>query len=303
MGEVTSIEQRIIEAGIRWPHLEFKRKTHQEASAPCPFCFLANRDGFLIFANGGYWCRKCNTAGWINENDPHPPTQQELLEVRIRELERQTKEHETRLAALEEMARCTDHIAYHDALTDQYREYWFGEGIFDGAIEKFLLGFCSQCPTYPLSPSYTIPIINEGKLENIRHRLVAPDGAGKYRPHRAGLGASLFNADSLETKPSSVIVCEGEKKTIVLDQAGFDAVGICGQRTFKRQWLAQFTGISTVYVTLDPDAMESAHKLAMMFGSRGRVVQTPMKIDDAITRYGASSEDVEAWLRAARPVQ
>ena len=72
MGERRSIEQRIAEASRRWPWLEFKRKGADEASAPCPLCRQAVRDGFLIFSNGGYFCRKCNASGWLDEDDPKP---------------------------------------------------------------------------------------------------------------------------------------------------------------------------------------------------------------------------------------
>jgi len=201
------------------------------------------------------------------------------------------------------MARCQDHIAYHQALDDRALEHWFEQGMTPGTIDKYLLGWCMRCPMARNgSPSWTIPIINRGKLENIRHRLVQPDG-GKYRPHLSGLPISLFGADVLDRVTERVIIAEGEVKTIILNQSGFDAVGITGKRAFKREWLQRFDNLATVYVALDPDASASAHKLAAMFGGRGRVVEMPTKIDDAIVRYGASSFDIEGFLRMARPVQ
>ncbi|MFH1633757.1 MAG: hypothetical protein ABIG63_07055, partial [Chloroflexota bacterium] len=259
MGHETSIEQRITEAGNRWPHLQFKRKTRQEAGSACPFCSLADRDGFLIFTNGGYWCRKCSATGWIDENDPRPPTQQELLEARVRELERRQREQERRLTALEEMARCQDHLRYHQALTDQALDYWYSEGMTQTTIDEYTLGYCTQCPTYRESPSYTIPVTGYGgELINIRHRLVNPNGTGKYRPHRAGLGSALFNASVLRDPLPRVIVTEGEKKAIIAQQSGFDTVGICGQRNFKTEWLGWFAPVQSIYIALDPDAKESA---------------------------------------------
>ena len=201
------------------------------------------------------------------------------------------------------MARCKDHIRYHEALTEQAREYWWDEGITDESIEKYLLGWCPRCPTYPDSPSYTIPVTHGGTLQNIRHRLQHPNGGGKYRPHRSGLGNSLFNSDLLNEPRASIIITEGEKKAIVATQSGFDAVGICGHRSFKREWLDWFNGIQVVYIALDPDATESAFRLGALFEGRARVARLPAKLDDMIVRYGANSDDIDAYLETARPVR
>jgi len=301
MGLATDIERRMVEAGNRWG-LEFKRKNRNEASASaCPFCNLVDHDGFLIFSDGGYWCRQCGKRGWLDEGSAEPLTREKLLELRIQALERKQREHERRLSALEQMAKCTDHLRYHESLTDQALAYWLDEGMTEESIERYLLGYCQNCPTYPESASYTIPVINGGKLENIRHRLKKPDGGGKYRPHMAGLGNSLFNADLLEGA-QRIVVTEGEKKSIILTQHGFPAVGICGKRAFKREWLERFAPLEVVYVALDPDATESAKRLAGMFEGRGRVVDLPCKPDDMIVKYGASSDDMESFLRLSRPI-
>lgn len=301
MGETVSIEQRMTEAERRWG-IWLKRKDAHEASGPCPICHQADHDGFLIFADGGYYCRKCGATGWIDENNPHVPSREELLEIRVRELERKQAEQDQRLAALERMHRCTDHLAYHQQMGERQRDYWYSEGIYDHAIAKFLLGYCPRCPTdRDGRPSYTIPIMSRGQLENIRHRLIGADNGDKYRPHMAGLPIQLFNSDVLDAKPERVLLVEGEKKTIVLDQSGFSAVGICGKRSFMREWLPKFAGIRDVIVVLDPDAAKSADALAGMLGPRARVAQLPVKIDDAIVKYGAQLADIEQFLALARP--
>ena len=302
MGEQLSIEHRIMQAEHRWPGLQFKRKDRHEASAPCPFCPLADDDGFLIFDDGGYWCRQCGVQGWIDDDKPRTLTKEEQLERRLKEIERRQQEHEERLTRLEKMARCTDHLRYHNALTEEALEYWFGEGVIEQSIEKYLLGWCARCPTdRQHRASYTIPIVNHGRLENIRHRLAGTD-SDKYRPHMAGLGLQLFNADFLDDELREIIIVEGEKKSIILSQSGFPNVGITGKRAFRREWLQRFDNLATVYVALDPDASASAHKLAALFGGRGRVVEMPCKVDDAIVKYGASSFNVESFLGMARPV-
>ena len=117
------------------------------------------------------------------------------------------------------------------------------------------------------------------------------------------MGNSLYLADLLDEPRNSIVVTEGEKKAIVATQSGFDAVGICGKRSFKREWLEWFDGIEVVYIALDPDATESAFRLGGLFDGRARVVRLPAKLDDMITRYGATSTDIEAYLRTARPVR
>lgn len=280
----------------------------------CPFCGDGAKgdksDRFRIFLNGSprYWCRQCNETGFVDalERDTRTPEEKRLLKIEAeqRRLSHQVAEQARRLTALEQMARCTDHLRYHQSLTDETLDYWFSEGMAQETIDTYLLGYCSSCPTWRDSASYTIPVIGyDGELVNIRHRLLSLDAnGGKYRPHRAGLGLSLFNALVLKQGLSRVIVTEGEKKVLVAQQSGFDAVGICGQHNFKREWMAWFDSIPQVFVALDPNATESAERLAQMFGERARVVDLPAKLDDMIVKYGAGQRDVEGFLRVARRV-
>jgi hypothetical protein len=284
-------------------NLRLKKAGRNEWAGPCPWC--GGDDRFHVWERGNYWCRPgpghCGAEGWVDKlAGKAGPTPEQLLEWRVARLEQKQREQEERLTRLEQMAQCQDHLQYHEGLTDEAMEYWLREGMTEESIERYLLGYCQRCPTYPRSPSYTIPIVNGGKLQNIRHRLERPNKGGKYRPHMAGLGIQLFNADLLAEQQASVLVVEGEKKSIILTQAGFDAVGITGKRSFKREWLERFANIPTVYVGLDPDATESAERLAGFFGGRGRVVDFPCKPDDMITRFGAGARDIEACLRWAR---
>ena len=99
-----------------------------------------------------------------------------------------------------------------------------------------------------------------------------------------------------------ILIVEGEKKSIVLAQAGFPNVGITGKRAFKKSWIPWFANVREIVIALDPDATESAYKLAGMLGERARVAVTPVKIDDAIVRYGAGADDIRGMLRWARQV-
>ena len=211
------------------------------------------------------------------------------------------EEQEKRLSALERMHQCTDHVTYHKLMDADDRAYWKSQGIYEEAVNKYLLGVCYNCPTdIKHRPSYTIPVINGGKLVNIRHRLVGADNGDKYRPHMSGLGSTLFNADFVYKEDrASIIIAEGEKKSIVLDQWGFPAVGVMGKTGFPDTWAVRFADFGIVYVCLDPDATDEARRVAGLFGSRGRIVQLVCKADDFFVNGGRPQEFSEA-LRLAR---
>ena len=285
--------------------LQFKRVSSDEFSSSCPWC--GGEDRFRVWTTGNYWCRPgpghCGRKGWVDELDGTAKlTKDALLELRLQQLERAQKETERRVSALERMAHCQDHRIYHAALNDEAREWWYAEGINDDSIERYQLGYCPRCPTDKSGrSSYTIPIINDGQLLNIRHRLKT-NGGDKYRPHMAGLGTQLFNADFLHGAKDTIIV-EGSKKSIVLDQQGLGSVAIMGKRAFKKEWLAWFGNLTTIYVILDPDAKESALRLASIFDGKGKVVNLPVKPDDFFTLYGGTVDEFADFLKLAKPVR
>lgn len=284
--------------------ITLKKVGRDEYAGPCPWC--GGDDRFHVWGLGNYWCRPgpghCGAEGWVDKlAGKTKPTKEQRLEWRVARLEARQQEHERRLTLLEQMAQSTDHLQYHEGLTDEAMGYWLTEGITEQSIGQYLLGYCPRCPTFPASDSYTIPVVNGGKLENIRHRLCKPNG-GKYRPHMAGLGTQLFNADLLDEARQRVLVVEGAKKAIVMTQSGFPAVGVMGKRSFRREWLDRFAKVQVVYIALDPDAKESAERLAGLFNGRARVVDFPVKPDDCIVRYGAGADDIEGFLRWARPI-
>jgi hypothetical protein len=300
---VDTIEAAITQAERRWPALRFRRKNYHEASSACPFGCGADEDGFLIFDDMGFWCRTCGTSGRIAKRDPnHRLTPDELNEIRLRRVERMAEENARRITALERMAQSQDHITYHKMLDASDRQYWHSQGITDAAIDKYLLGICYNCPTdREHRPSYTIPVINGGKLVNIRHRIIGASNGNKYRPHRAGLGTTLMNADLVYSDTPRLMIVEGAKKSIVVTERGFPAVGTMGKCGFKPNWAQRFERFKEVIVALDPDAQEQAEKLARLFGSRGRVLTLPLKPDDFFTRGGTALE-FRQFMRYARRV-
>lgn len=284
-----------------------------EWAGPCPWC--GGDDRFHVWDNGYFICRAspshCSRKGWLDELEE---TKRRLsaLELEVlaikREQERNRREHEDyerRLSTLELMHQCKEHIHYHEQMDECDRGWWNEQGINDAMIDKYMLGVCYGCPTdHERRLSYTIPVINGGKLWNIRYRLIGGTPGDKYRPHMANLPVTVFNGDFVyKEDKSSIMICEGEKKSIVLDQYGFQAVGIMGKSGFKKPWAVKFAPFSEVMICLDPDATDRAHEMATWFGDRARVVRLPVKPDDFFTLHGGSEHDFEWFLRLARKRQ
>jgi len=291
--------------------IQLKKVGRDEYAGPCPWC--GGEDRFHVWERGNYWCRPgpghCGKEGWVDTLDGNEltPEQRRLLalEAKQREMERRQEEHDRRLSALERMAKCTDHLSYHRALDWQAIDYWHREGMTNATIDTHKLGYCARCPTdRDGRASYTIPVYGRdgSTLINIRHRLVMGPSGDKYRPHLAGLGAQLFNSRYTATPGEFIIITEGEKKSLVLEQEGLPNVAIMGKRSFNKEWLKWMEPFATVYVALDPDAQESARRLAALFSGRGRVVRLPCKVDDMVVRYGATGNDVMDFMRLGYPV-
>jgi len=308
MDEILTLDQAITAAHNRWgSRVEFKKKNYKEAYSRCPWC--GGHDRFLIFAKGNYWCRPgdghCGKSGWILENQNSNLTPEELQRLAIQndiaELKRKTEEHEKRITALEKMAQSQAHIFYHKALSEKAIEYWHKEGITDKSIDRWLLGYCDSVPLYPSLDSVTIPVINLGKLKNIRHRTFNNDI--RYLPHMKDLGMTLFNADALfKEDKSMVILYEGEKKSIVAAQNGFEGPALLGSNAFKDEWVPYFQQFDTVYICLDSDAIETAVGIGEKIGN-ARIVELPGegKVDD-LFNWGMTKRDFCDFLRKARRV-
>lgn len=300
MGEIRPINERMDQAETRWRGITLKR-TGNEAYGPCPRC--GGTDRFRVFEDGGFWCRQCNDSGWLDDDQDRKLTERELTEIRLRSLEYQRAEHDKRLTLLEVMHASGDHVRYWHNLQARVEaiEYWCNEGMELQTIDDYQLGYCARCPTDMAGrASHTIPVMAFGKLWNIRHRLIGGDQGDKYRPHVAGLPAMLFNADYLTHDGDSLLIVEGEKKSMVAAQTGFPNVGMMGKSGFKPEWARKFARFKTVYVALDPDATDEAATIAALFKGRGRVVSLPEKLDDLVTRYGATQADIEAFMKRAR---
>lgn len=192
------------------------------------------------------------------------------------------------------------HLRYHKNLDATARDWWHAEGITDAGIARFFLGCCEYHPAWR-QPTYTIPVIEDGQLLNVRHRLSAPPKPGdKYRPECAGIPASLFNADILTPDRGGVVIVAGEKKAIVLWQYGIPAISsTAGCGTWRAEWTTRLQFCQKVYLAYDPGESAAAWKVAAEIGERAFVLALPDKPDDFILAQGEPA--FRQYLRQAEP--
>jgi len=305
MNETATITRQLIEA---LPN--YKKKTKEEYSSVCPFC-NAGEDRFLFWPEkGNYWCRVCNAKGFVSDAPGIQLDPEALAEWRRAEEERKAAEVATALEKIERLNQRNNAARYHQQLTPAAREWWHTKGLNDVSIASWQLGYTTNCPTAPGEAAYTIPIYYQSKLYNIRHRLADANGGNKYRPEVAGLPAAMFNADVLTDDSgfvSEVVLVEGEIKAMVLQQNGFEAVGIPGAQTFKAKWLHHFRGCGKrVYVALDPGAEEQAERIWQELGEAGvsaKLCTFPVKPDDFFVLYGGTQLDFYTYMILAQEYQ
>lgn len=247
-----------------------------EVHGSCPQC--GGKDRLIIWSSGRSWCRQCRySKSWKNGATGDRWTEEKRAKAR---------------AAARAMHQETIWMDYHKRALDlpKARDLWLSYGLETDALMRWGLGYADKCPTYPSSPSLTIPVFGQGSLLDIRHRLIKTSpNSGKYRSHVPGLAltVNLFNRDALRV-PKCLVV-EGEIKSIVLEQHGIAACGIYGMGGYGELLkIAKQTELSVV-VALDPDAEDQAWDLCSKLSALGSEVWIAffmLKPDDFILRYG-----------------
>jgi hypothetical protein len=292
-----------------------------EWCGPCPFCVpgkVTGVDRLRVWVGegqegiGSYWCRQCERKGFVDKllgGAPLTDHERRLrrLEAEAERVRRKEREIEQRLSALERLNRRDDHKQYYRALDENDRAWWHSQGIVDATIDAHELGVCYGCPMdYPdHRPSYTIPVYASDRttLLNIRHRLIGPVDGDRYRPHMKDLpGKALFNAHYAVTE-NEILVLEGSKKALCIEQYGYPATGVFGMHGFDLSWLKRFKA-RRLMLCPDPDAMRQWSTLGHDIAKEGftvHVAEFPVKPDDLFID-GGTAADFERYLRWARRI-
>jgi hypothetical protein len=87
----------------------------------------------------------------------------------------------------------------------------------------------------------------------------------------AGTGTRLFNTDAV-WENREITIAEGEMDALVLEQAGFPAMGAPGAQSWQDEWDGYLTNVKRVWLVYDrdPAGERGAAKLVERFGSKVR---------------------------------
>lgn len=303
----------------------------------CPIHKSENKNGFALYEDRGKWFWRCysgecgggDVIDYIQKmNNCDFTTACRILggettgnrediaraaEDRLnRQILRLQQEVNISNALLDELKKNKPWTKYYSNLQNDQsiRSLWNKRGIPDVFQDIWQLGYC---PSFPVStangkwntPTLTIPVFGEDSQPlTIRHRLLNPPTPNdKYRPERPGLHSHPYLADpehgySLDR----ILVVEGEIKSMVtyltIDDPALQVIGIPGKNNFRN--IEDKLAGHNVIVLFDPDAtiqaLEAARKV------NGRIVNLPMKVDDAINDGILNKSSLKRLLADARRV-
>jgi len=180
---------------------------------------------------------------------------------------------------------------WHSALmSDDAAQQWLRErrGITPETLEKYEIGLKE-------GKLYTIPVRDaEGNLLNVRYYNPRPQGESPKMFSEYGYGSppQLYPIASLNEKPDTVLIAEGEWDTLLALQHGFSAVTkTSGATTWRSEWNGWFEG-KTVYLIpdRDDDGIKGAHKIgrALKRIADVRLIELPY---DLVAKHGKDLTD------------
>ena len=312
-------------------------KNSDEWRGACPIHKSENKNGFALYQDKGKWYWRCysgecgggdvidyiqkmNNCDFstacrilggetVNNREEIARAAEDRANKAILQMEQDFAKYKL---VLDELKQTQAWLKYYNNLQSDLniRTLWSKRGIPDVFQDIWQLGYC---PSFTVStqsgkwntPTLTIPIFGEGNEPlTIRHRLLNPPTPNdKYRPEKPGLHSHPFIADPENGyKIDNVLVVEGEIKSMVtyltIDDPNLQVIGIPGKNNF-RNIESKLVG-HNVIILFDPDAtiqaFEAARKVA------GRVVNLPMKVDDAINDGILNKHSLKRLLADARKV-
>jgi len=249
----------------------------------------------------------CRRLGMDMEPDRLAELQKERLELKRIEEEKQAKI----LSRLrQDIIETQSWIKYHENMSEKFRALWRKKGVPDSWQNYFYLGACesfrymsSVDDKQHESPSLTIPVFDRKRDPlTIRHRLLnSVDPADKYRPERSGLGAHPYITDTdIWLDFDRALVVEGEIKAMVtyltVDLPGLQVIGVPGKKIWRE--LAEMSKGRDLWVCFDPDAQDQSREFSKITGAK--IIDLPIKIDDAIVDGTLSKSSILSLMRRAR---
>ena len=278
-------------------------------------CFTKNCGGgdvldYVIARDNVDFKRACEILGGQVATPEEIKTATEERRIRAEAYEK--KKRDEYQHALDELKQARAWEKYYQNLetNDNARQLWRNRGIPDEWQNIWQLGYCPEFTYYTddgkhSSASLTIPIFtNDYQPVNIRHRILNPFKPNdKYRPDMPGLKSLPFVADNDRKDHECVLVVEGEIKAMVtyiyLDSVKWQVYGIAGKEQYRE--LAEKLKGRKVWLLFDPDALDQAKAAAGIIGD-GRIINVPMKIDDALNGGYLNTGKLRHLLKNARGI-
>jgi len=294
----------------KWP---FKRAGNNEIHGPCFFCNEDQSSRGRLYINvdpsgdppGLFTCFLCDERGALNKLRKHfgDPVLKEDSQIensyRVSQVLQSAAEHYYESLAENEFAY--DYLKDERGLTFETIEshklgysdgkslipLLFKQGftkeevIASGMMDQYGREFLAGCIAIPYLSFGKVLQIRGRKLDNSKNKYLTPTG------HKA----KLFNADRVATS-TEVVVAAGEFDAMVLEQYGFDAVGVPGELSWQDGWNDYLSSASRVYVCLDADetGARGAEKISISIGARAKIVKMPPDDDDG------TKNDPTEWL-------
>ena len=193
-------------------------------------------------------------------------------------------------------------LRYHENLAPRLRRYLNERGICDEMIDEHLLGWNGQRITIPITD-------RDGAVAFFKFAKDPMDARGSPKMLcTPGAQAELYGWERVLAQPEQLIICEGEFDRLVLESHGAPAVtSTAGAATFRQEWSAYFTAISSIYICFDNDdaGRYGAERVARMI-PHARLVQLPDDVGDGgditdfFVRLGRSANDFRQLLVVAQ---
>ncbi|HEY5990577.1 MAG TPA: hypothetical protein VIV12_29920 [Streptosporangiaceae bacterium] len=281
---------------------------------PCPRCGGHRR--LLIFTDNPFpkWhcrCDGCGLRAWADQLAPalsQPVSEALRAEWDARNRRERESRERYRREKLAEFSQSELLAEYHERLTDAHRAWWESQGIPKAWQDHLRLGYTPDRPYRASdgqlyhSPAYTIPYFHTGfEFQTLQYRLFEPPTPTDRYRFEHGLGTTYYQAEPAEPVGEHALICEGAKKAMVAHIYGETGCSVLAVPS-----KSDFGGVADavkdcerVYVLLDPDAELPARKLAAAVGDAARVVELPVKVDDAIWQHGLTARQMAAYLRQA----
>jgi hypothetical protein len=243
------------------------------------------------------------------------------------ELERQSREYVIRRDAERKLklASFTTHELWrelNERMQDEQRQWWEEQGIPIDWQNYLRLGYMPE-KVYKsdgeliTSPAYTIPYFHYNwTFQTMQYRLMAEtDDRYRFEP---GLDTAYYMTTPSLPIAKEVVICEGAKKAMVVrvhTHMGTDKVSVLAVPS-KNDWRSNgiidaVKDCSKVYIVFDPDCwippqkhgkdwQPEPIKLGHAIGKAARIIELPVKVDDAFLLYGMDETDWESTVRDAK---